>query len=145
MLGSLAFGVATLSMLDRVKSGHKDIEIVAYLDDVSISGKPESVFLAFDSLCALAKDMQLEVQKEKCEILTSVGGQMDEGLQEKIAQRGLRPQKGAIPLLGSVVGNDVNEIQRLVNEKVDGWKKALELLAHEEIPTQLALLVGRWT
>jgi hypothetical protein len=41
-----------------------------------------------------------------------------------------------------VVGNDVNVIKKLVNEKLEGWKKALELLAREEMPTQLALLLG---
>ena len=61
-----------------------------------------------------------------------------------IARQGFRTQKGALPLLGTVVGNDDKVIQQLVNDKVDGWKKALELLAHEEIPAQLALLVGRW-
>ena len=44
-----------------------------------------------------------------------------------------------------MVGNDVDEMQKFVNDKVTGWKNALGLLAHEEIPTQLALLVGRWT
>ena len=33
---------------------------------------------------------------------------------------------------------------QLVEEKVGQWKKTLALLAYEEIPTQLALLVGRW-
>ena len=43
------------------------------------------------------------------------------------------------------VGTDENEIQKLVVEQMETWKKALELLACEELPTQLSLLIGRWT
>jgi len=145
VLGSLAFGVATLTMLAKIKNSYKDIEIVAYLDDVSISGKPGSTFSAFEQLCSEASDIGLVVQKEKCEVLTPTVGEFNEELQERIKRHGLRTQQGALPLLGLVVGNNVGEIQKLVDEKVDGWKDALKLLAYEEIPTQLALLVGRWT
>jgi hypothetical protein len=76
-------------------------------------------------------------------VLTPTVGEFNEELQERIKRHGLRTQQGALPLLGLVVGNNVGEIQKLVDEKVDGWKDALKLLAYEEIPTQLALLVGR--
>ena len=61
VLGSLAFGVATLTMLAKIKDSYKDIEIVAYLDDVSISGKPESAFAAFEQLCNEASRIGLAV------------------------------------------------------------------------------------
>lgn len=61
-----------------------------------------------------------------------------------IEKHGLRARKGALSLLGTVVGNDIEKMQEHVVEEVEGWKKALELLAYEEIPAQLALLVGRW-
>ena len=35
VLGSFAFAVATLEMLTTIKENHKDIELVAYLDDVT--------------------------------------------------------------------------------------------------------------
>jgi len=117
---------------------------VAYLDDVSISGSPESVFSAFEQLCTDAERIGLAVQKDKCEVLTPSVGEFKEELQQTIQRHGLT-LRGAFPLLGTVVGNNIDEMQKLVNEKVEGWKKALQLLAYEEIPTQLALLVGRWT
>ena len=42
VLGSLAFAVATLEMFTKIKQVHKDIELVAYLDDVTISGVPRT-------------------------------------------------------------------------------------------------------
>jgi hypothetical protein len=87
----------------------------------------------------------LEIQRDKCEILTSKIGKDSEELQNMINQHGLHVQRGATPLLGTVVGTDENEIQKLVVEQVETWKKALELLACEELPAQLSLLIGRWT
>ena len=145
VLGSLAFGVATLTLLAKIKDSHKDIEIVAYLDDVSITGKSESALSAFEQICSEASGIGLAVQREKCEVLIPNVGGMNEQLLNAVSKHGLRAQKGALPLLGSVVGHDRSEMKKLVDEKVKGWEKALALLAHEEMPTQLALLVGRWT
>jgi len=36
-------------------------------------------------------------------------------------------------------------MKELVEEKVDKWGKALELLTRKEVPAQLALLVARWS
>ena len=77
-------------------------------------------------------------------MLTPGLDEVPDELRSKIDRHGLRMQKGALPLLGTVVGHDREEIQRFVEEKVEGWKKAVELLAYEEILAQLALLVGRW-
>jgi len=145
VLGSLAFGTATLELLKKIKKSYKDIEIVAYLDDVTISGKSESVFRAYDQLCTDSTTLGLEIQRDKCEILISKTGEVSEELQNTINQHGLHIQRGATPLLGTVVGTDENEIQKLVVEQMETWKKALELLACEELPTQLSLLIGRWT
>ena len=72
VLGSLAFAVATLEMFTKIKQVHKDIELVAYLDDVTISGPIESAFRAFRELQEEAKGVGLFVQKEKCEVLTGL-------------------------------------------------------------------------
>ena len=138
------FGFATLGILTKLKKSYPGVEVVAYLDDVSISGSPASVFSAFEQLCTDAERIGLAVQKDKCEVLTPSVGEFKEELQQTIQRHGLT-LRGAFPLLGTVVGNNIDEMQKLVNEKVEGWKKALQLLAYEEIPTQLALLVGRWT
>ena len=82
------------------------------------------------------------VQKEKCEVLT--GLEAVDGLEQQIEAHGFRKQEGALPLLGTVVGTDRKRMLQLVEEKVGQWKKTLALLAYEQIPTQLALLVGRW-
>lgn len=144
VLGSLAFAVATLEMFTQLKKSHKDIELVAYLDDVNISGPPESALRTFGELQEEAQRFGLVVQQNKCEVLIPGLDEAPDELLRKIERYGLRTQKGALPLLGTVVGHDPNKIQTLVEEKVEGWKKAVELLASEEIPTQLALLVGRW-
>ena len=112
---------------------------------MTISGKSESVFRAYDQLCTDSTTLGLEIQRDKCEILISKTGEVSEELQNTINQHGLHIQRGATPLLGTVVGTDENEIQKLVVEQMETWKKALELLACEELPTQLSLLIGRWT
>ena len=145
MLGSLAFGTATLELLKKIRKSYKYIKIVAYLDEVTVSGKSESVFRAYDQLCTDSTTLGLEIQRDKCEILISKTGEVSEELQNTINQHGLHIQRGATPLLGTVVGTDENEIQKLVVEQMETWKKALELLACEELPTQLSLLIGRWT
>ena len=99
VLGSLAFAVATLEMFTKIKQVHKDIELVAYLDDVTISGPIESAFRAFRELQEEAKGVGLFVQKEKCEVLT--GLEAVDGLEQQIEAHGFRKQEGALPLLGT--------------------------------------------
>jgi hypothetical protein len=146
VLGSLLFGVATLDLLHRLKERFPDIETTAFLDDVSLSGNQKSAFEAFDFLQREASVMGVRVQKRKCEVLISDVGDaaQKEQLHQLVEKHGLRLQRGAVPFLGTVVGHDRQAIKQLVTEKVDRWKKALDLLAREEIPTQLALLVARW-
>ena len=119
VLGSLAFAVATLEMLTTIKENHKDIELVAYLDDVTISGPPESVFRAFQRLQEEAQVCGLLVQKHKCEVLTPGLDEVPDELQSMIEKHGLRARKGALSLLGTVVGNDIEKMQEHV---VEGWK-----------------------
>jgi hypothetical protein len=144
VLGSLAYGVATLAMLTKLKEMSRDIETLAYLDDVSIAGKQEQTLQAYEQLCEEGGKIGIEVQKEKCEVLLPAGELSDEWRQA-IQRHGLRTRRGALPLLGTVVGNNLAEMEQVVKEKVEKWENALALLAREEVPAQLALLVARWS
>ena len=145
MLGSLTYGVATLPMLTRLKESSKDIETLAFLDDVNITGAQQPALRAFEMLRQEAAEMGIRLQYDKCEILLPAVGELLQEVQQAVDNYGLRTHRGAFSLLGTVVGNDAARMKELVEEKVDKWGKALELLTRKEVPAQLALLVARWS
>jgi len=79
------------------------------------------------------------------EILLPAVGELLQEVQQAVDNYGLRTHRGAFSLLGTVVGNNAARMKELVEEKVDKWGKALELLTRKEVPAQLALLVARWS
>jgi len=145
VLGSLTYGVATLPMLTRLKESSKDIETLAFLDDVNITGAQQPALRAFEMLRQEAAEMGIRLQYDKCEILLPAVGELLQEVQQAVDNYGLRTHRGAFSLLGTVVGNNAARMKELVEEKVDKWGKALELLTRKEVPAQLALLVARWS
>jgi len=59
-------GIGTLGLLEGVKedSSH-DIELVALLDDVAISGRPEPVLSAFELLESRVQSRGMQIQRDK--------------------------------------------------------------------------------
>jgi hypothetical protein len=137
--------VATLAMLTRLKESSENIETLAFLDDVTITGAQQPALQALGQLRQEADEIGIRIQYDKCEILLPSVGEPSREVQQAIEKYGMRARRGAFSLLGTVVGNDPARMKELVKEKVDKWKKALELLARKEVPAQLALLMARWS
>src|SRR6185503_20494773 len=113
--------------------------------DVNITGAQQPALRAFEMLRQEAAEMGIRLQYDKCEILLPAVGELLQEVQQAVNNYGLRTHRGAFSLLGTVVGNDSARMKELVEEKVDKWGKALELLTRKEVPAQLALLVARWS
>ena len=116
----------------------------AFLDDVSLAGQPEPVLNAFDLLERRANAGGLQVQRDKCEILLPASRNLEQKVKHKLDELQLSVVQGALPMLGTVVGNDPAAVQQWVNKKVESWRSMLPLLERQEIPAQLALLIARW-
>ena len=64
---------------------------------------------------------------------------------EALSNKGLCLVRGALPLLGSVVGVEAESVQHWVANEIKSWRKVLPLLARKELSVQLSLLLARWT
>ena len=65
--------------------------------------------------------MRLEVQPEKCEVL--VPSQLEPAAVEALSNKGLCLVRGALPLLGSVVGVEAESVQHWVANEIKSWRR----------------------
>ena len=143
VLGSLLFASATMFMLTELKDQFAGVEVLAYLDDVILVGKYDRCLAALDQLINDAADMKLEVQPDKCEVLIPTS--LEPEAQKILFDKELCLVRGALPLLGSVVGTEHNDLRHWAKGEIDSWKKTLQMMARKELPVQLSLLLTRWT
>ena len=103
---------------------------------------PDSALRCFQELARCTKNLGLAVQPDKSEILLPPS---QDHLIPRLEELRLRVVRGALPLLGTVVGNDAPSLKRWMQDKIDAWKLTLPLLARKELPAQLSLLLARWS
>ena len=142
--GSFGFALTTHSTLTTLNKEFPLVNIVAILDDVTLSGSEKEVFQAFERFKDLLaeNELGLKLNKRKCCVLLG-----SEGLTTLICakkwQHRLSHTKGALELLGTAVGRDELCIERFVEDKFRSWEPALDLLLASDMPAQIALLLAR--
>jgi hypothetical protein len=143
VFGSLLFATATMKMLTDVKKEFPEVEVLAYLDDVILVGKPDRCLDALDQLVIAAKGLLLHVQTDKCEVLVPPG--IDPPTEKALFDKGLCLVRDALSLLGSVVATEQVHARKWAEDEVKSWEKALSMMARKELPVQLSLLLMRWS
>jgi Reverse transcriptase (RNA-dependent DNA polymerase) len=143
VLGSLLFATATRGIFIAIKEEFPALEVLAYLDDVVLVGKPDVCLSALDQLTREAATIRLEVQPAKCQALVTPSARDNDTI-SKLEQRGVQLMSDALPLLGSVVGVDRAVLKTWVERQVEDWSQVIPVLARPELPAQLALLLARW-
>ena len=64
MLSSIAIHPVLLDL----QSAHRDVVVLAYLDDIFLLGPPSKAMLAFDDLKSAFSNTGLEISNSKCEL-----------------------------------------------------------------------------
>jgi hypothetical protein len=142
VFGSLGYAIATLEMFLQVRDQHPGVLVVAILDDLCLAGKPADVFPAFDTLNKLASERNIPIQFEKCEVL--MPKEETASVTEFVQRYQFKQAKGILPLLGTVVGLDTNLKMNWIRSKIQSWQPIFDILASEDIPSQVSLLITRW-
>ena len=148
VFGSLGYAIATLEMFTQVRDKHPDVLVVAILDDLCLAGDPASVFPAFDTLQSLAAQHNIPIQHEKCEVLVQdkeIAKESISFINERVQHYQFKKSSGLLPLLGTAVGTTANKKMHWVKTKVQSWQPIFDILAREDFPAQLSLLIARWT
>jgi len=143
VFGSLGYAIATLDMFRQVRDAHPGVLVVAILDDLCLSGDPSQVISAFDKLQELANVNCIPIQLEKCEVLVQEAPGDD--IQQRLLGYQFKQADGVLPLLGTVVGRDTVKKMNWVNKKVESWQPIFDVLQGEDFPSQVSLLIARWT
>src|SRR3954462_4494699 len=84
----------------------------------------------------------LKIQPDKCEVL--VPPDLNDAALKPYFDRNFALSFGSIPLLGSAVGMDQSHIKNWLEQEVTSWKRTLAMIARQELPVQLSLLLSRW-
>jgi len=143
VFGSLGYAIATLNMFTQVRDENPNVLVVAILDDLCLTGDPAHVFPAFDTLHRLAAQNSIPIQLEKCEVL--VPKESTAFIEESLQRYQFKKAQGVLPLLGTAVGLDTLKKQAWAREKIDSWLPIFDILAKDDFPAQVSLLIARWT
>ena len=63
---------------------------------------------------------------------------------ESVQRYQFKQAKGILPLLGTVVGLDTNLKIKWMKSKIQSWQPIFDILASEDIPSQVSLFITRW-
>ena len=99
-MGPLLFSLTIHQMALELK-GHPGLDgTLWYLDDGSLRGSPKAVFEAYQVLCTRSSELGLEVNANKCELISTggvskedleaVGFTLNEGGQDAMGEGGFR-------------------------------------------------------
>ena len=144
LAGSFGFALTTHSSLIALSKEFPRVNICAILDDVTLAGSELPVFQVFARLQELIKlnELGLRLNKQKCCVLLGSDGLTPAICAMKWRHR-LAHVKGAVELLGTIVGRDALHIEQFVEDKFRSWGPTLELMLSKRMPAQVTLLLAR--
>ncbi|KAL0217751.1 hypothetical protein RCL1_008600 [Eukaryota sp. TZLM3-RCL] len=133
-LGPLLFCLALHSVLEKFKIAFPQLDIVGYMDDLTIIGPPEQLTEAFPFFAHLASEIGLSLNAKKCVLLhqqDTVPLKFNDVLIPSVDFR-----TDALRLLGAYIGFS-EKVRSLLTSLLDGFEKELNMVTSFSIPKQL--------
>ena len=142
VLGTLLFCLGLQPILESASDGLSDLTISAYIDDVAVVGPPEQAFTFFERLNALSPDLGLTISLPKSSLLWASSTQVPGSVEDWTNSHRIPLLRGAVPLLGSVVGLDPVLRQESASKRVQSMEPFFQALLHPLFTTQATILLG---
>jgi len=127
-------------VLRKLIKGVPDVTLVAIVDDITIVGPPDSVATVLQRAMTLLPPLGLKLSTPKSRLLLPSA---DQHLPQEHPLSTITVLRGAMPLLGSIVGLDRQAITDFALQKVKRHDPFFTALRHPQFKTQHAFLLLR--
>ena len=145
VLGTLLFCLGLQPILEDAARGLPDLNVSAYIDDIAAVGPLDQVDIFFRRLVESAPTLGLALSLPKSSLLWSSPSSqpVPDAIREWANHRSIPLVCGAVPLLGSMVGQDPVLRQRFAADKVAALAPFFSALAHPRFTAQAAFILLR--
>ena len=130
-------------ILEEASQGLDDLTVSAYIGDIAAVGPLEQVSVFFERLNTLAPSLGLALSLPKSSILWPSNSPAPDHIQRWAAGKCIPLVLGAVPLLGSMVGLDLDLRRQSASERVRSMEPFFRALEHPRFTAQAALLLLR--
>ena len=143
VLGTLLFCLGLQPILEEASHGLDDLTVSAYIDDIAAVGPLEQVSVFFERLTTLSPSLGLALSLPKSSILWRSDLPVPDCIQRWTDGNHIPLVRGAVPLLGSMVGFDLDLRRQFASERVRSMEPFFQALRHPQFTTQAAFVLLR--
>jgi hypothetical protein len=130
VLGTLLFCLGLQPILEKASAGLHDLTVSAYIDDVAVVGPLDQAAIFFERLNALSPDLGLTLSLSKSSVLWASDSQVPHLVEDWARSHDIPLFRGAVPLLGSMVGLDPVRRRQSASERVRSMEPFFRALLH---------------
>ena len=141
-LGSLLFCLGLQPILEEASQGLHDLTVSAYIDDIAAVGPLEQVSVFFERLSNLAPSLGLALSLPKSSVLWPSNSPSPDHIQ-RWAGKCIPLVLGAVPLLGSMVGLDLDLRRQSASERVRSPPRQLSS-CYVSVPCPSSILLSHF-
>jgi len=143
VLGTLLFCLGLQPILERALDGLNGINVSAYIDDIAIVGPLEEVAEFYERLNSLSPGLGLTISLPKSSLLWASESQVPDVVEDWAHSHHIPFLRGAVPLLGSMVGLDPQLRRQSASDRVRSMEPFFQALLHPLFTTQATFLLLR--
>jgi len=129
-LGTLLFCLGLQPILEGASEGLGDLSVSAYVDDIAVVGPLDQVAAFFDRLSALSSALGLTISLPKSSVLWASDSPVPEDVEHWADLHRIPIMRGAVPLLGSMVGLNPLLRQQSASDRVKSMEPFFRALLH---------------
>ena len=142
VLASLGYSVAFQSALVAAVADLPDVTARAIMDDFTLVGPPDEVFLAYDRYVARAHALHVHVNASKT-VIQCPHGPPSSDIAAAALERGVRVITGNWKLLGGQIGIDFDAMAAWVTERLASQTPVLRAIVDPQFPAAIAIRVAK--
>jgi hypothetical protein len=143
VLGTLLFCLGLQPILEDASRDLDALTVSAYVDDIAAVGPLEQVSVFFERLSSLSPSLGLSLSLSKSSVLWPSDSPVPTHIQRWTADSRIPLVRGAVPLLGSMVGLDSDLRLQFASERVKSMEPFFRALRHPRFTTQAAFVLLR--